>query len=130
MDQHVRLLRQGRLQGVRIFSQVLVPGVVGPAIGKKVLDKLFTTPKNPEEIVKEICEVDDYLKEQKGFGSLGTGSTGRLMYAALLVMDNYMPETTVMENAVVGSALAAVIAQQMAMICIMTAATTSAAVNN
>jgi MFS family permease len=28
----------GRLQGVRIFSQVLVPGVVGPAIGKKVLE--------------------------------------------------------------------------------------------
>jgi MFS family permease len=27
----------GRLQGVRIFSQVLVPGVVGPAIGEKVL---------------------------------------------------------------------------------------------
>ncbi len=28
----------GRLQGVRIFSQVLIPGVVGPAIGKKVLE--------------------------------------------------------------------------------------------
>ena len=28
----------GRLQGVRIFAQVLVPGVVGPAIGKKVLE--------------------------------------------------------------------------------------------
>jgi len=28
----------GRLQGVRIFSQVLVPGVIGPAIAKKVLE--------------------------------------------------------------------------------------------
>jgi MFS family permease len=28
----------GRLQGVRIFSQVLIPGVIGPAIGKKVLE--------------------------------------------------------------------------------------------
>jgi len=27
----------GRLQGVRIFSQVLVPGVVGPYIGKTIL---------------------------------------------------------------------------------------------
>ena len=26
------------LQGVRIFSQVLIPGVVGPMIGKWVLD--------------------------------------------------------------------------------------------
>ena len=28
----------GRLQGVRIFAQVLVPGIIGPAIGKKVLE--------------------------------------------------------------------------------------------
>lgn len=28
----------GRLQGVRIFSQVLIPGIVGPMIGKKVLE--------------------------------------------------------------------------------------------
>ena len=27
----------GRLQGVRIFSQVLVPGVIGPFIGKTIL---------------------------------------------------------------------------------------------
>ena len=52
------------------------------------------------------------------------------MYGALLVMDNYMPDTAVMENAVVGSTLATVIAQQMAMICIMSAAATSATVNN
>ncbi len=30
--------KSGRLQGVRIFSQVLVPGVVGPFIGRKVLE--------------------------------------------------------------------------------------------
>ena len=29
--------RSGMFQGVRIFSQVLVPGVVGPFIGKTVL---------------------------------------------------------------------------------------------
>jgi len=27
----------GRFQGVRIFSQVLVPGIIGPFIGKSVL---------------------------------------------------------------------------------------------
>jgi len=32
----------GRLQGVRIFSQVLIPGVVGPMIGKKVLENAQT----------------------------------------------------------------------------------------
>lgn len=30
--------KSGSLQGVRIFSQVLIPGVVGPMIGKSVLD--------------------------------------------------------------------------------------------
>jgi len=30
--------KAGRLQGVRIFSQVLIPGVVGPMIGKKILE--------------------------------------------------------------------------------------------
>ncbi len=34
--------KSGRLQGVRIFSQVLVPGVVGPMIGKKVLENAET----------------------------------------------------------------------------------------
>jgi hypothetical protein len=29
--------KAGRFQGVRIFSQVLIPGVVGPFIGKTVL---------------------------------------------------------------------------------------------
>ena len=29
--------RSGMLQGVRIFSQVLIPGVIGPFIGKTVL---------------------------------------------------------------------------------------------
>lgn len=30
--------KSGRLQGIRIFSQVFIPGIVGPAIGKAVLD--------------------------------------------------------------------------------------------
>lgn len=38
--------KSGRLQGVRIFSQVLVPGVVGPMIGKKVLENAQTIVNN------------------------------------------------------------------------------------
>ncbi|MBP3691721.1 MAG: MFS transporter [Clostridia bacterium] len=34
--------KSGRLQGVRIFSQVLIPGVVGPYIGKAVLQNAAT----------------------------------------------------------------------------------------
>jgi MFS family permease len=35
---HTPVGKAGRLQGVRIFAQVFVPGIVGPAIGKKVLE--------------------------------------------------------------------------------------------
>ena len=35
-----------RLQGVRIFSQVLLPGVIGPAIGKKVLENAEVITNN------------------------------------------------------------------------------------
>lgn len=36
----------GRLQGVRIFSQVLIPGIVGPYIGKAVLENAQTIVNN------------------------------------------------------------------------------------
>ncbi len=38
--------KAGRLQGVRIFSQVLLPGVIGPMIGKKVLENAQTIINN------------------------------------------------------------------------------------
>lgn len=34
--------KSGRLQGVRIFSQVLIPGIVGPAISKEILKNAAT----------------------------------------------------------------------------------------
>ena len=38
--------KAGRLQGVRIFSQVLVPGVVGPFVGKTILANAKTIVNN------------------------------------------------------------------------------------
>ena len=38
--------KAGRLQGVRIFSQVLIPGVIGPFIGKTVLTNAETIVNN------------------------------------------------------------------------------------
>lgn len=73
------------------------------------------------DIVNEIIEVDDFLKEQKEFGAFGIGNTQRLMYAALLVMDTYMPDSKTMQNSVMGSTLSMVIAQQTAMLTIMAA---------
>lgn len=36
----------GRFQGVRICSQVLIPGVLGPMIGKKILENARTVIGN------------------------------------------------------------------------------------
>ena len=36
----------GRFQGVRICAQVLVPGIVGPMIGKKILENAETVIGN------------------------------------------------------------------------------------
>lgn len=38
--------KSGRLQGIRIFSQVLIPGVIGPYIGKMVLSGAETVLNN------------------------------------------------------------------------------------
>ena len=38
--------KSGALQGVRIFSQVLIPGVIGPMIGKEVLKNAQTVVNN------------------------------------------------------------------------------------
>ncbi len=38
--------KSGRLQGVRIFSQVLIPGVVGPFIGERVLSNAQVITNN------------------------------------------------------------------------------------
>ena len=45
--------KSGRLQGIRIFSQVFIPGIVGPAIGKAVLDsaKVITNSDGTESFV-------------------------------------------------------------------------------
>ncbi len=43
---HTPAGKAGRLQGVRIFSQVLVPGVVGPYIGKWILRDADTVVNN------------------------------------------------------------------------------------
>ena len=34
--------KSGALQGIRIFSQVLIPGVIGPMIGKEILKNAQT----------------------------------------------------------------------------------------
>ena len=52
--------KAGRLQGVRIFSQVLVPGVIGPYIGKTVLANAETV-KNSDGTESFIPNANIFL---------------------------------------------------------------------
>ena len=79
-----------------------------------------------EILCQEIMEVDDFLKEQKGFGAFSVGSKQRLMYAALLAMNEYIPSKEIWQATTLNSVISIVIAQQVA-ICASIAATSAAA---
>lgn len=40
-----------------------------------------------DEIVRDICDADDYLKKQKGFGAWSIGKRARRMFAALMTIN-------------------------------------------
>lgn len=83
---------------------------------------------NIEILVEDMIKVDNFLKKQKGFGAFGVGAKQRLMYAGILTMNDYIPDsgTLTIEVAALGGTVALVIAQQSAMIAAM-AATSAAA---
>lgn len=81
-----------------------------------------------EQLIGDMIEVDEYLREQRGFGIFGIGSKQRLMYAGILVADEYIKngEKYTMHTATINGALSIMIAQQTAM-CAAVAASAAAA---
>ena len=79
-----------------------------------------------QTLARDIMEVDDFLKTQKGFGAFGIGARQRLMYAGMLIMCDYVPSVHTMQAAALKGVVSLVIAQQVA-ICASVAATNAAA---
>ncbi|MBR3741833.1 MAG: DUF4003 domain-containing protein [Clostridia bacterium] len=77
-------------------------------------------------ITAEICEVDEFLSSQKGYGFFGPGKGVRAMHAAMIVSDQFATRDQV-DTAAMAGTLAMIIAQQMAMIAVMASASASAA---
>lgn len=75
------------------------------------------------ELVEQIVEIDDYLKTQKGFGAMGIGSAQRLMYASMLVMQQYTAKLNNIEAVALTGVVAIIIAQEAALIAAITAST-------
>ena len=76
-------------------------------------------------LVLEMMELHDYLKKQRGFSSMSLSKPQRLMFAGFMLMDSYSYED--MGSAVLNSTVAAIIAQQVAMMCVMVSVSASSA---
>lgn len=72
-------------------------GAKGVALGSgdaaSMLSSLSTLDMKPEEIAEAVSDADNFLKDQKGFGFMGIGKSGRHLYAALLTKIAYSGST-------------------------------------
>ena len=98
-----------------------------------VLGLLALATDDTDNTIKDIIEVNDFLLSCKGFGALGIGKTQRLMYAAILVSQEYKNQCSeyIMNMATVNSVTSIIIAQYAvtAAIIVSSVASSSAANN-
>lgn len=80
---------------------------------------------DPEELARDMMEADSFLSEQKGYGFWGLDRKTRLMHAAMIVSDEYVPQDAVERAALTGT-ISQIIAQQMAMFAAMAASSAAA----
>ncbi|MDO4650368.1 MAG: DUF4003 family protein, partial [Eubacteriales bacterium] len=90
-----------------------------------VLSQLDVTT---EEICSDLADTNEWLKKQKGFGLL-MGESTRMMYAALLVSQSYSKDQNASAS-VASSVLAAMIAEQLAIVACIAATSSASAANS
>ena len=86
---------------------------------------------DPDALVRDMMDVDAFLERQKGYGFFWIDRKTRLMHAAMITSDEYVPRGNV-DTAALSGTVAMIIAQQMAVCAAIaaTAATTSAAASH
>ncbi len=93
-----------------------------------VLAALAMLPAEPGALVRDMAEIDAFLEQQKGYGFFGIDRKTRLMHAAMIASDAYVPRDAV-DTAALSGTIATLIAMQMAM-CAVIASTTAAAASS
>ena len=78
-----------------------------------VMGTLIDIDEDPDALVDEIIETAEYLGTHKGFGTFSLDKKQRLMFATILVSEAYSNDA-VNGNAAINSSIAAVIAEEMA----------------
>ena len=81
---------------------------------------------NTDELVAEIIDAADYLKEQKGFGSLSMDKATRLMYGTLIVSSLLSDDSTAASASITGGTIATIITEQICMYIVMMSAASAA----
>ncbi len=81
---------------------------------------LYMLQMDKEEMLDAIIEVDAYLKQQKGFGAFSVDSYQRLMYATMLVMNQYEQDDRHVQMSVLNNVIATIIAEYTAMLTTLT----------
>lgn len=81
---------------------------------------LYMLQMDKEEMLDAIIEVDAYLKQQKGFGAFSVDSYQRLMYATMLVMNQYEQDDSRVQMSVLNNVIATIIAEYTAMLTTLT----------
>lgn len=104
----------------------------GTGVELSILGLLAMTTDNIEMTVRDIVEVNDLLASIKGFGALGIGKNQRLMYAAILVAQDYKNQCieNVMNIASINSITSIIIAQHAAMTAAMAASMAASSASN
>jgi hypothetical protein len=104
----------------------------GTGIELSVLGLLAMITDDTDKIINDIIDVNEYLLSFKGFGAMGIGKTQRIMYAAILVSQEYKKQNAlhVMNLATVNSVTSIIIAQQVAMSAIIASSAAASTASN
>ncbi len=104
----------------------------GTGVEMTVLGLLAITAVNIDTVVNDIVEVSEYLLSRKGFGAFGTGKSQRIMYAAILVSQEYKNQFSeqAINIAAVNSITNIIIAQQAAMTAVIASSAAASAANS
>lgn len=94
------------------------------------LGALVDIDEDVDKLVEEIIEANEYLEKKKGFGNWSLGATKRLMFAAMLVADEYDKDVNVTGSAALTGTLATIIAEQVALMMVVILAASAAASSN
>lgn len=94
------------------------------------LASLLDIDMDVKKLADEIADASAYLKKRKGFGDWAMGKEYRAMFAALITSEVYSDEASAVNSSLLGSSLGIIIAEQVAVMLIVTSSAAATAASN